>query len=196
MSVDSALNTLTPNLVKLSMEVDEENEKVNISLSYMEEEIDKITAHQELLRNNSLEKLKMGQEKVKEDLESIARDLNQDKQDTDMKELAPKMDKQTDIATGKEDGEITLISKENISDCDNDGFISVKRKKRGSKSLEESPESLYSEKKAAWKLGKLPPQESQGPLLEELTNFGVTFRKGRLSKRETREKETEKEIAD
>ncbi|KAH9289733.1 hypothetical protein KI387_033850 [Taxus chinensis] len=94
MSVDSTMNTLTPNPVKLSMEVDEENEKVIISLTSMEEEMEKTTAHQELLnRNSSLEKLKMRQGKVKEALESITRDLNQDKEFTDMEELASKMDK-------------------------------------------------------------------------------------------------------
>ncbi|KAH9313554.1 hypothetical protein KI387_022181, partial [Taxus chinensis] len=102
MTVDPSMNTMTPNLVKLSMEVDEENEKVFISLTTSkEEEMEKTTsAHQELLnRNSSLEILKMRQGKVKEVLESIARDLNQDKEFTDMEELAPKMVKQIDVDT-------------------------------------------------------------------------------------------------
>ncbi|KAH9322395.1 hypothetical protein KI387_017034, partial [Taxus chinensis] len=92
-SVDPALNSMSPNPVKLNMEVDEENEKVNISLSCMEEEEDKTSAHQELIKSRFVEKLKMKQENDKEDLESIACDLNQEKEDTDVEELTPIRDK-------------------------------------------------------------------------------------------------------
>ncbi|KAH9303942.1 hypothetical protein KI387_008346, partial [Taxus chinensis] len=184
MSVDSTMNTLTPNPVKLSMEVDEENEKVIISLTSKEEEMKKNTAHQELLnRNNSLEKLKMRQGKIKEALESITQDLNQDKEFTDMEELASKMDKQNNIVTGKEEGEITPTSKENILDYDNDGFIIVRSKKRGLKSLEEILESLYSDKKK--QIGSWEASTSRIPraTTRRTANIGVTYRKGRLSKR-------------
>ncbi|KAH9304857.1 hypothetical protein KI387_009261, partial [Taxus chinensis] len=188
MTVDPAMNTMTPNSVKLSMEVDEENEKVFIHLiTYKEEEMEKTSpsAHQELLnRNSSLEILKMRQGKVKEVLESIARDLNQDKEFTDMEELAPKMVKQTDVDTGKEEGEITPTSKKILSDCDKDGFITVRSKKRGLKSLEEIPESLYSDKKKQIGSWEASTSRITRATARRTTNIGVPYRKGRLSKRE------------
>ncbi|KAH9329828.1 hypothetical protein KI387_001936, partial [Taxus chinensis] len=133
MEVDQTMILEKSNLINLNMEVDEENEKVYIHLTTStEEEMEKITPfpHQELItKNSSLELHKMRQGKSKDIMESIARDLNQDKEFADIEEVTPKIAQQLDFDKGKEEGEITPTIKKSLSECDKDGFIIVRSKK-------------------------------------------------------------------
>ncbi|KAH9315042.1 hypothetical protein KI387_023669, partial [Taxus chinensis] len=200
MEVDPAMNIKTPNPVKLNLEVDEENEKVFIHLiTSTEEEMEKITpfTHQErTTKNSSLELHKMRQGKTKGVIESIARDLNQDKEFSYMEELTPKIANQLDVNKGKEEGEITPTIMKILSEYDKDGFITVRSKKRRQKSLEEILESLFSDKKKQIGSWEASTSRITRATSRRAANIGVTYRKGRLSKRELREKETEKEIVD
>ncbi|KAH9298530.1 hypothetical protein KI387_030212, partial [Taxus chinensis] len=118
------------NPIRLNMEVDEVNEKLYIHLTISnEEEMKKIThlPHQELItKNRFLELDKRRQGKDKELMESIARDLNKDKEFADMEDLTPPILQQLDFDKGKEEGKITPTLKKNLSECDKDGFIIVR----------------------------------------------------------------------